>query len=110
MLCTNGHNNPDFATFCTQCGVNTFVPGTAMASRTTNGFAVASMVLGILWLYWVGSVLALVFGYIARQQIRERNQAGDSMALAGITLGWIGVGIAVIIIAVVLSLVATSGR
>ena len=32
------------------------------------------MVLGILWLYWVGSILALVFGYIAKNQIRERGR------------------------------------
>src|SRR3954466_4643276 len=43
----------------------------------TNGMAIASMVLGILWIYWVGSVLALVFGYIARSQIKQRpGQSG----------------------------------
>jgi len=61
--------------------------------QRTNGMAIASMVLGILWLYWVGSVLALVFGYIARNQIRERGDAGTGMAVAGIVLGWVGVGI-----------------
>ena len=61
-------------------------------ARTTNGFAIASMVLGILWLYWFGSVLALVFGYVAQSQIRERGEAGGGMATAGIVLGWIGVG------------------
>ena len=60
--------------------------------RRTNGMAIASMVLGILWLYWIGSILALVFGYIAKNQIRERGEAGDGMATAGIVLGWIGVG------------------
>jgi hypothetical protein len=62
------------------------------APKRTNGLAIASMVLGILWLYWVGSILALVFGYIAKNQIRERGEAGDGMATAGIVLGWIGVG------------------
>lgn len=66
--------------------------GYPVAPRT-NGMAVASMVLGILWLYWIGSVLALVFGYIARNQIRERGEGGGGMATAGIVLGWIGVGI-----------------
>ena len=60
--------------------------------RRTNGLAIASMVLGILWLYWIGSILALVFGYIARNQIRERGESGGGMATAGIVLGWIGVG------------------
>jgi hypothetical protein len=55
--------------------------------------AIASLVLGILWLYWVGSLLALVFGYLARQQIAERGESGSGMAVAGIVLGWIGVGV-----------------
>ncbi|MBM7806553.1 hypothetical protein JOD57_002390 [Geodermatophilus bullaregiensis] len=66
--------------------------GYGYVPRRTNGFAVASMVLGIVWVYWIGSVLALVFGYVARSQIRERGEAGDGMAIAGIVLGWIGVG------------------
>jgi hypothetical protein len=64
--------------------------------RSTNGLAIASMVLGILWLYWIGSVLALVFGYIAKKQIQERGDSGGGMATAGIVLGWIGVGFLVI--------------
>jgi hypothetical protein len=66
--------------------------------RGTNGFAIASLVLGILWLYWIGSILALVFGYIARGQIRQQGQSGDGMAIAGIVLGWIGVGTLVLLI------------
>jgi len=61
---------------------------------------IASMVLGILWLYWVGSILALIFGYIARSQISgsDGTQTGGGMATAGIVLGWIGVGILVLIL------------
>ncbi|UOY00608.1 DUF4190 domain-containing protein [Blastococcus sp. PRF04-17] len=66
--------------------------------RRTNGLAVASMVLGILWIYWIGSVLALIFGYIARSQIRERGEGGDGMAIAGIVLGWVGIGIVVLVV------------
>lgn len=61
--------------------------------QRTNGMAIASMVLGILWLYWIGSILALVFGYTAKKQIRERGEAGGGMATAGIVLGWVGVGL-----------------
>lgn len=66
--------------------------------RRTNGLAIASMVLGILWIYWIGSILALIFGYIARQQIKERNEDGNGMAIAGIVLGWIGIAVLVIVI------------
>ncbi|MGY1724930.1 DUF4190 domain-containing protein [Blastococcus sp. SYSU DS0533] len=48
--------------------------------------------LGILWIYWIGSILTLVFGYVAKQQIQQRGESGDGMATAGIVLGWIGVG------------------
>ena len=73
--------------------------------KRTNGLAIASMVLGILWLYWIGSILALVFGYIAKKQIRERGESGGGMATAGIVLGWIGVGF--IGLAVVLGIAAS---
>ncbi len=76
-------------------------PPYPMQYRTTNGLAIASLVLGIIWVYWLGSVLALVFGYVARKQIRERNQTGDGMAIAGIVLGWVGVAMLLLTIAVV---------
>ncbi|MCP2255079.1 protein of unknown function (DUF4190) [Prauserella aidingensis] len=72
----------------------------AWAPRPTNGMAVASMVLGILWLYWLGSILALIFGYIAKSQIKQRNEGGEGMATAGIVLGWVGVGILLAILGV----------
>jgi hypothetical protein len=60
----------------------------------TNGFAIASLVLGIFIILWgIPSILALIFGYIARRQIRERNEGGDGLAVAGIVLGWVGVGL-----------------
>jgi hypothetical protein len=64
VLCPAGHNNTESARYCSTCGVNTFHPGTTVGY---NGLAIASMVLGILWLYWIGSILALIFGLVARQ-------------------------------------------
>ncbi len=73
---------------------------TTHASPSVNGFAVASLVLGILWLWWVGSVLALVFGYIAKGQIDRSpaTESGRGLAVAGIVLGWVGVGILALVI------------
>jgi Domain of unknown function (DUF4190) len=62
------------------------------ANRPTSGLAVASLVLGILWLFWIGSILALIFGYIARKDIRKTGKDGGGLAIAGIVLGWVGVG------------------
>ncbi len=78
--------------------------------QRTNGMAIASMVLGILWLYWIGSILALVFGYVAKKQIRERGETGGGMATAGIVLGWVGVGFLLLFLFLgVASSVAASG-
>ncbi|GAB4081132.1 DUF4190 domain-containing protein [Modestobacter muralis] len=77
--------------------------------QRTNGMAIASMVLGILWIYWIGSVLALVFGYVAKRQIRERGEAGGGMATAGIVLGWVGIGILAVILLFGVVLSSTSG-
>lgn len=68
------------------------------ASSATNGFAIASLVLGILWLYWVGSILAVVFGHIALVQTRERGQGGRGLAIAGLVLGYLGLATLVLVI------------
>jgi hypothetical protein len=81
------------AMVCRFCGYDYRAGARTSVAPTTNGMAVASMVLGILWIWWVGSILALVFGYMARKQIKEAagTQSGNGMATAGIVLGWIGV-------------------
>jgi hypothetical protein len=65
--------------------------------------AIASLVLGILWIWWVGSVLALIFGYVAKNQIDESGgaQGGRGLAIAGIVLGWVGMGALVIFLILV---------
>lgn len=62
--------------------------------QQTNGKAIASLVLGILWIWCIGSALALTLGYAARREIQQSRgaQGGAGIATAGIVLGWIGVG------------------
>ena len=49
----------------------------------TNGFAVASFVLGLLGF---GILLSYIFGVVALRQIRERQQRGRGLAIAGLAL------------------------
>ena len=60
--------------------------------QPTEGFAVAAMVLGIVWLFWVGSALAIIFGHIALKKIAREGTGGKGMAVAGLVLGYIGAG------------------
>ncbi len=73
----------------------------------TNGLAIAALVVGILWLYWIGSILAIVFGTLAKRDIDRSNgaQTGRGMAIAGIVLGWLGIGF----LAIALLTLATQG-
>lgn len=64
----------------------------APAPQATDGLAIASLILGILWLGWLGSILAVIFGHIALRRTRRNATAGSGLAIAGLVLGWIGVG------------------
>ena len=68
--------------------------------QQTNGFAIVSLVMGIIWYFWIGSILALIFGYIAKGQIDalQGRQKGRGFAVAGIVLGWVSVGILALVI------------
>jgi len=55
-------------------------------------------VLGIVWFWWVGSILALILGCVALRQIKERNEFGRGMAVAGIVLGCVGIGVGVVVL------------
>jgi hypothetical protein len=100
------YNQPGYQQPYGQPGYGPYPP--VAAGPRTNGLAVASMVLGILWLYWIGSILALIFGYVAKSQIDESGgtQSGGGMALAGIVLGWVGVGF--LLLFILLAIIAGS--
>ncbi len=52
-----------------------------------NGLAIASLVLGLLFFVPIASILAIVFGIVALNQLRYRRQGGRGMAITGIVLG-----------------------
>lgn len=60
--------------------------------RRVNGLAIASLVAGIFWFGWLGSVAAVVLGHVALGQIsRSRgSQSGRPAALIGAALGYFG--------------------
>jgi hypothetical protein len=65
----------------------------------TNGMAIASLVAGFLWLGWLGSFAAVVFGHVALSQIKESQgrQTGRGTAIAGLALGYSGVATLVLV-------------
>ena len=74
------------------------IPSTQSARGSVNSFAVASLVLGILG----GSLLAVIFGHVARRQLRRGGGAGATMATVGLVLGYLGI-VAAIVFAIALA-------
>lgn len=76
-----------------------------IVSTETSGFAVASMVIGILailggW-FWSGvilPILAIIFGHVALSKIKKQSPrlSGRGFAITGLTLGYVSFVIAVI--------------
>ena len=75
-------------------------PPSGFQTATTNGLAIAALVLGLVgWIACgVGSVIAVILGFVAQAQIRDSRgrQGGGGLARAGIILGFIGIGLVIL--------------
>jgi hypothetical protein len=71
-------------------------------ANSSNGMAIASLVCGIVGLLgfcccpFIISILAVVFGHVARGQIKRGHGTGDGMALTGLILGYVGILLALV--------------
>src|SRR5262249_45059814 len=84
------------------------VPGSS-----TNGLAIGSLICGIgqFFGFWLlCTIPAIVLGHLARRQIRQTREQGDGMALAGLVLGYVGVGFTVLLAILLLFVVAAASR
>jgi Domain of unknown function (DUF4190)/Domain of unknown function (DUF1707) len=70
------------------------------ASDVTNGLAVASLCCGLAQIFSFGltAIPAIVFGHVARGQIRRTGQRGSGLALAGLVLGWLGIALFAVLV------------
>jgi len=65
-------------------------PFGAPPAKRTNGLAIASFICSILGIFVIPCIIGIVFGFVARSQIRQSNgaQGGEGLALAGIIIGF----------------------
>jgi uncharacterized membrane protein len=96
-FCSNcGRELSPAARACPNCGHPgpSAAPAVAVPQVRTEGFAIASLASGIAGFFIVpivGSILAIVFGNMARKRIAADPQLqGAEMARAGTIIGWIG--------------------
>ncbi len=82
----------------------------AARRRDTNPLALLALAAGAIWVFWIGSLAAVVLGHVALYQIRAnrrigRLQAGSGAAVAALVLGYIG--LAVLVVAIVAGVVSS---
>lgn len=60
-------------------------------ATSTNGLAIASLILSIVCLVGVGSIVGIILGFVSRAQIRRSHgvQRGAGLGLAGIIVGFV---------------------
>lgn len=97
IVCTKCHRiSAITSNNCKHCGMPFTMEGTTPeAAGSSNGFAVASLVLGIIGIpmfcFVLLPILALVFGGIALAQMNQRQEtAGRGIAIAGMVCGVVG--------------------
>lgn len=62
-----------------------------------NGLAIASLVLSIVGICCgIGSIIGIVLGFVALNQIKKTGQSGEGLAKAGIIIGFITLAIGII--------------
>jgi hypothetical protein len=69
--------------------------GSGRPNNAGNPFGVASLVLGIVWLGGLGSLLAVIFGHVARAQSKRMRGESNGLATAGLILGYLGLALAI---------------
>lgn len=72
------------------------------ATASTNGLAIASLILSIISLLGIGSVIGIIFGFVSRAQIRRSGgaQKGAGLALAGIIIGFVTLSLVLLAVAI----------
>lgn len=109
MMCPQcGQAVPEGAMLCSTCGRQTTLtpssvgglpplaitttPGT-VAAEETSGMAVASLIFGLLFIFFPSSIVAVVLGHISLSQIKKSagRLGGKGLAIAGLVLGYFGI-------------------
>jgi Domain of unknown function (DUF4190) len=74
----------------------------------TNGLAIASLAFGLAQFVFgpLAAIPAIVFGHMARHQIKRTGEQGAGLALAGLVLGWAVVILGIVLIVIALGLAA----
>lgn len=85
-------------------GYQQYYPGPM--ARSTNPWAIASLICSIVGI----SILGVIFGHIAMSEIKRSNgwQDGHGMALAGLIIGYIEIGVSLLVFILIVGFVRSA--
>ena len=68
--------------------------------RRVNLLAIASIVLAVMWMGWLGSFAAVVTGHVALRQISRSGgtQTGRTAAMVGLTIGYLALALLLLVV------------
>lgn len=69
------------------------VGGVGVVSSHTNTMAVLSLVFAFVF-----ALLGVIFGHIALSQIRQTGEQGRGLAIAGVTIGYVALGLGLVLV------------
>jgi hypothetical protein len=68
----------------------------AQAARPYNTWAIVSMCFAastVIGTWCLGGIVAVITGHVARSQIKRTGEAGAGLALAGLIIGYVSIGL-----------------
>jgi hypothetical protein len=75
---------------------------TAAPSRPYNPWAIVSVSFAastVIGSWCFGGLVAVITGHVARQQIKRTGEAGGNLALVGLIVGYVSIGLTFVLIA-----------
>ncbi len=92
VYCTTCGTQIKAGSFCANCGTAAApAPSSAPAfqqAAPTNTLAIVALVTSLVGIHLAG----IICGHIALNQIKSSGESGRGMALAGLIIGYVGVG------------------
>lgn len=103
-----GKEISDQAPVCPQCGhPQRGIPPTwsPAAARRSDGYAVASLILAIasfIAIPFVPAIVAVILGTKSKHRLQlDPTLEGDTMAKAGVIVGWINIGLTILVVGII---------
>lgn len=63
---------------------------TTTTPRRISGMCVISLICGVVWFFGLGSLLAVIYGFIGVRECRRKDMRGEAVGYLGVIVGTLG--------------------